>query len=72
MNQTITTEWIRLDAFLKLCGLSESGGQAKMAIIGGEVSVNDEVCLLRGKKLRDGDIVTYHGVTATVRQEGTV
>jgi len=51
----IDTPFIRLDAFLKLCGAAESGGHAKTAIQRGEVKVNGEVCLQRGKKLREGD-----------------
>ena len=51
----ITTEFIRLDSALKLCNAVESGGQAKSVIQDGQVSVNGEVCVLRGKKLRPGD-----------------
>lgn len=45
----IDTPFIRLDAFLKLCGAVESGGHAKTAIQRGEVKVNGEICLQRGK-----------------------
>ena len=48
---TITTEFIRLDSFLKLANLVGSGGQAKMIIQDGLVKVNDEVCTMRGKKI---------------------
>ena len=54
----ITTEFIKLDALLKFSGVMETGGEAKEAIQGGEVRVNGEVCTMRGKKLRPGDIVT--------------
>lgn len=57
----IETEFIRLDSLLKLSGLVDTGGQAKFVIQGGEVSVNEEPCLMRGKKLRPGDTVTYAG-----------
>lgn len=57
----IETEFIRLDSLLKLSGLVDTGGQAKFVIQGGEVSVNKEPCLMRGKKLRPGDTVTYAG-----------
>ena len=57
----IETEVIRLDSLLKLSGLVDTGGQAKFVIQGGEVSVNEEPCLMRGKKLRPGDTVTYAG-----------
>ena len=51
----ISTEFIRLDALLKLTGLVDTGGQAKFVIQNGEVSVNGETCTMRGKKLRSGD-----------------
>ena len=54
----IRTEFIKLDSFLKYAGLAETGGQAKDAIQAGAVLVNGEVCTMRGKKLRPGDIVT--------------
>ncbi|MBS5874134.1 MAG: RNA-binding S4 domain-containing protein [Clostridiales bacterium] len=57
----ISTEFIRLDAFLKLANAVQTGGHAKIVIQNGEVSVNGEVCLMRGKKLRPGDIVSYDG-----------
>lgn len=47
---TITTEFIRLDALLKLGGALDTGGQAKFVIQNGEVKVNGEVCTMRGKK----------------------
>lgn len=57
----IETEFIRLDALLKLSGVVDTGGQAKFIIQSGEVSVNGEPCLMRGKKLRSGDAVEYAG-----------
>jgi len=53
----ITTEYIRLEQFLKLQGLADTGGQAKLMIKEGEVLVNGETELRRGRKLRPGDIV---------------
>ena len=53
----IHTETIRLDACLKLTGLVDTGGQAKLLIQEGRVLVNGEVCPQRGKKLRPGDTV---------------
>ncbi len=55
----ISTEFIRLDAFLKLCGVVDTGGQAKVAVQSGQVLVNGEACSMRGKKLRPGDLVEY-------------
>ena len=52
---SIKEEFIRLDSALKLAGLVSTGGQAKVFIQNGEVLVNGEECLMRGKKLRLGD-----------------
>ena len=58
MNKiSIQTEYIRLDAFLKLAAIVDTGGMAKQMIQAGNVCVNGEVCLMRGKKLREGDTV---------------
>lgn len=54
---TITTEFIKLDSFLKYAGACMTGGEAKERILNGDVFVNDEVCLMRGKKIRVGDRV---------------
>ncbi|MBP3380106.1 MAG: RNA-binding S4 domain-containing protein [Ruminococcus sp.] len=54
----ITTEFIKLDALLKFASLTGSGGEAKMLIQDGQVSVNGEVCTMRGKKIRPGDVVS--------------
>jgi len=51
----IETEFIKLDQFLKLCGVAQTGGQAKMIIADGLVVVNGEVSLQRGKKIRKDD-----------------
>ena len=53
----ITSEYIKLDSFLKLAAATGSGGEAKQLILDGLVSVNGEGCLMRGKKLRSGDRV---------------
>lgn len=57
----IETEYIRLDSFLKLTGLVDTGGQAKMLVQHGNVNLNSQICLMRGKKLYDGDIVEVDG-----------
>ena len=51
----ITTPFIKLDSALKLSGLAETGGTAKMFIEEGSVKVNGEICTQRGKKLYPGD-----------------
>lgn len=58
---SITTPFIKLDAFLKFCGAVGTGGEAKQRIAAGEVRVNGEVCTQRGKKLRPGDSVEFGG-----------
>ncbi|NLW79813.1 MAG: RNA-binding S4 domain-containing protein [Ruminococcaceae bacterium] len=55
----IHTAYIKLDAFLKLAALCQTGGQAKWLIQSGDVLVNGDVCTQRGKKLRPGDVVTF-------------
>ncbi len=64
----ITTEFIKLDAFLKFCGAVGTGGEAKLRIADGEVSVNGAVCTQRGKKLRTGDSVALDGQAYRVRK----
>lgn len=56
-NVTLTTEFIKLDQLLKFANAAESGGMAKEMIQDGIVLVNDEVCTMRGKKIRPGDNV---------------
>ena len=57
----ITTEFIKLESFLKLANAAGSGGMAKNFIQNGEVEVNGETCTMRGKKLRPGDSVRFSG-----------
>ena len=68
-NIKITTEYIKLDSFLKLAALCMSGGEAKTVIADGLVRVNGEVCTMRGKKLRAGDSVDFAGQTLIVCNE---
>lgn len=58
----IGTEFIKLEAALKLANAVPSGGQAKTVIQDGEVTVNGEVCPMRGKKLYPGDRFSFQGV----------
>lgn len=53
----IDTEFIKLDNLLKLGGASQTGGQAKVMVQNGEVKLNGEICLMRNKKIRSGDVV---------------
>ena len=52
----IKTEFIKLQDLLKFAGAVETGGDAKLIIQEGRVSVNGEVCTMRGKKMRPGDV----------------
>lgn len=56
---------IRLDQFLKLCDLVQSGGEAKHLIQGGQVLLNGVVETRRSKKLQPGDVVTLGEYEAT-------
>ena len=64
----ITTEYIKLESFMKLANMVESGGMAKKFILNEEVRVNGEVCAMRGKKLRPGDVVGFDGCSYKVIQ----
>ena len=57
----IDTEFIKLQDLLKYSGLCETGGQAKILIQDGYVKVNGEVCTMRGKKMRNGDVAELDG-----------
>ena len=57
----ITTDFIKLESFLKLAGASETGGEAKNRIQNGEVTVDGQVCTMRGKKLTPGMEVSLDG-----------
>ncbi|WP_026505481.1 RNA-binding S4 domain-containing protein [Butyrivibrio sp. NC3005] len=56
-----TDDFIKLGQALKKAGLEESGADAKEDIQAGLVKVNGEVDTRRGRKLVDGDIVSYNG-----------
>ncbi len=58
MPDTPHQNFIRLDQFLKLQGICGTGGQAKMLIQGGEVAVNGQTEMRRGRKLVPADVVT--------------
>ena len=63
---SITTEYIKLQDLLKFSGAADTGGAAKAAVQEGEVMVNGEICTMRGKKIRPGDVVRYQGQDFTV------
>ena len=53
----VAPPFIKLEQFLKFANIAETGGMAKLMITDGIVTVNGEVCLMRGKKLYNNDIV---------------
>ena len=55
----INTEFIKLDSLLKFAALVGTGGEAKFVITEGLVSVNGEVCTMRGRKIYPGDRVEF-------------
>lgn len=59
-------EFIKLGQALKKASLVGSGVDAKMVIQDGQVQVNGQTELQRGKKLHDGDVVTYGGETIQI------
>ena len=62
----IHTQFIRLQDLLKFAGAVETGGDAKLIIQEGRVSVNGEICSMRGKKLRPGDRAVIDSETELV------
>ena len=58
----MTKDWtIELDKFIKLIGAVQSGGEAKHLIQAGAVTVNGQIEMRRGRKLRNGDQVAVNG-----------
>lgn len=64
----IRTEFIKLQDLLKFAGAVETGGDAKLIIQEGRVSVNGETCTMRGKKMRSGDRAVIDGELELVVQ----
>ncbi|HZJ76763.1 MAG TPA: RNA-binding S4 domain-containing protein [Oscillospiraceae bacterium] len=62
----IKGEYIKLDQLLKLGELVDSGGHAKLVILSGDVKVNGQTVVQRGKKIRAGDKVNYSNVEIDV------
>jgi len=57
----IDTDYIKLDAFLKWSGAVSMGSEAKIVVQNGEVKLNGNVEVQRGKKLVKGDIIEFDG-----------
>ena len=62
----IDSDMIRLGQFLKLADLIDTGGEAKIVIASGDVTVNGEVDTRRGRQLQVGDVVVVQGRSARV------
>ena len=69
VSVVIHTEYIKLQDAMKLANIVYSGGEAKVLIQEEQVTVNGEVCTMRGKKMRDGDYAEYNGGRYTVKVE---
>ena len=65
----IIGDHIKLDALLKFASIAATGGEAKFYILNGEVFVGGKPCVLRGKKIRPGDVVRYGNRVLIVRQQ---
>ena len=65
----ISTEFIKLQDAMKYANIVYSGGEAKQLILDGAVTVNDEVCTMRGKKLRPGDKFEFMGQTYLITEQ---
>lgn len=61
-------EYIKLGQAIKAAGLVESGVDAKIVITEGEVKVNGNTEIQRGKKLYDGDVVEFNGNTIKIEK----
>ena len=69
MEFYIRDEFIKLGQVLKAAGLCESGVEAKYDIVNGEVKVNGETELQRGKKIVSGDVIEYKGNSLVIKKK---
>ncbi len=58
-NIEINKEFVTLSQMMKMASVVQSGGEAKQIILEGLVTVNNEICTQRGKKLFKGDIIEF-------------
>ncbi|HID69046.1 MAG TPA: RNA-binding S4 domain-containing protein [Desulfobacterales bacterium] len=66
---TISKEPIRLSQFLKLANVVQDGLEAKIRITEGEVLVNGQLEIRRGRKLRDKDVVQIDDIVLQVKKK---
>ena len=69
MEFYIKDDFIKLGQVLKAAGLCESGVEAKYDIINGEVKVNGETEVQRGKKIVAGDVIEYKGNSLIIKKK---
>ena len=69
-NIEITTEYIKLQDLLKFAAAVQTGGEAKVVIQEGDVTVSGEVCTMRGRQLRPGADVCLQGAHCAVTYAG--
>ena len=62
----IRDDFIKLGQAMKLAGMVGSGVDSKMLIQDGQVEVNGEVEYQRGKKLHEGDVITFNGESVQI------
>lgn len=62
----LRTEFIKLSQLLKYAGVTLSGGEADILIKEGYVSLNGEICTMRGKKVYPGDVVEIEDVEEAI------
>ena len=67
MELKIRDEFIKLGQVLKAAGLVENGGEAKEAVQAGEVKVNGEVEIRRGRKCVPGDVIEFNGESVLIQ-----
>ncbi len=70
-NLRPTDEYIELNKLLKIIGLAQTGGHAKIIIDEGVVLVNGKTELQKRKKLRDGDVVQCENRSIEVKSATT-
>jgi ribosome-associated protein len=66
MTFEVTQEYIELIKLLKVMAMVSSGGEAKMVVEEGMVTLNGETEYRKRAKLRTGDIVVFNGQTVTL------
>ncbi len=66
MEIKLRDDFIKLGQALKLAGVVQDGVEAKLVIQDGQVQVNQETDLRRGRKVYPGDVISYNGQEITV------